>query len=129
MRFNTCLAALAATFVVATPAFAASTATATAEARGIVLQSLTLSKTKDLDFGTVAGDPNAGGVVILDPDTCARTSTDAVVSLADAFQRVLFDGFATPNVNVQVSITQTQSGVLCNGAGCVNKIGAVLNMD
>lgn len=129
MRFNTCLAALAATFVVATPAYAASTATATAEARGVVLQSLTLSKTKDLDFGTVAGDPNAGGDVIIDPDTGARTTTGAVVGLAGAFQRAQFDGFATPNVNVQVSMTQPPSGVLCNGAGCVNKINAVLNMD
>jgi hypothetical protein len=129
MRLNTCLAALAATFVAATPAFAASTATATAEARGVVLQSLTLNKIKDLDFGTVAGDPNAGGHVIIDADSGARSTTGSVVALAGTFQRAQFDGFATPNVNVQISMTQPAGGVICNGVGCVNKIDAALNLD
>jgi Domain of unknown function (DUF4402) len=129
MRSNILLAAVAATFVVATPAFAASTATATAEARGVVLQSLTLNRIKDLDFGTVAGDPNSGGHVIIDADTGVRSTTGSVVGLAGTFQRGQFDGFATPNVNVQISMTQPASGVICNGAACVNKIGAVLNLD
>jgi hypothetical protein len=129
MRLNVCLAALAATFVVATPAMAASTATATANAKGIVLQSLSLNSIKDLDFGTVAGDPAAGGDVVVNSDTGARTTTGSVVALPGSFSRAQFDGFASPNVNVQLNLTQPPAGVICNGTGCTNKIGAVLSLD
>ena len=129
MRLNVCLAALAATFVAATPAMAASTATATANAKGVVLQSLTLNWIKDLDFGTVAADPSTGGTVIVNSDTGARSTTGAVVALPGAFNRAQFDGFASPNVNVQLTLTQPAGGVICNGAGCVNTIGAALSLD
>ena len=129
MRLNVCLAALAATFVAATPAMAASTATATANAKGVVLQSLTLNWIKDLDFGTVAADPSTGGTVIVNSDTGARSTTGAVVALPGAFNRAQFDGFASPNVNVQLTLTQPAGGVICNGAGCVNTIGAALALD
>jgi hypothetical protein len=129
MRLNVCLAALAATFVAATPAMAASTATATANAKGVVLQSLTLNWVKDLDFGTVAGDPLAGGDVVVDADTGARSTTGAVVALPGAFNRAQFDGFASPNVPVQLTLTQPAGGVICNGTGCVNTIGAALALD
>src|SRR5947208_16461771 len=81
MRYTVCLAALAATLVAATPAEAASTATATANARGIVLKSLSLSSTADLDFGTVAADATNPGSVTIDSDTGARTTGGAVVAL------------------------------------------------
>ena len=63
MRFKVCLAALAASFVVATPAFAQA-ASAQAEARGVVVQPLTLARVQDLDFGTVVGSAVAGTVSI-----------------------------------------------------------------
>jgi hypothetical protein len=129
MRLNVCLAALAATFVAVTPAMAASTATATANAKGVVLQSLTLNWIKDLDFGTVAGDPLAGGNVTVDANSGARSTTGAIVALPGTFSRAQFDGFASPNVPVGLTLTQPAGGVICNGAGCVNTIGAVLALD
>ena len=67
MRLNICLAALAASVVMSTPAFAQA-ASAQAEARGVVVQPLTLARVQDLDFGTVVGSAVAGTVSI-DPDT------------------------------------------------------------
>ena len=55
MRFHVCFAALAATVVAASPAIAQQ-APASALAKGTVLQSLTLVRQSDLDFGTVAPD-------------------------------------------------------------------------
>jgi Domain of unknown function (DUF4402) len=129
MRLNVCLAALAATIVAATPAVAATTASATAEARGIVLQSLTLNKIDDLDFGTVAADTTAPGTVSIDPDTGVQSVTGGVIAMPGASTLARFDGFASPNVTVQLSMTQPPLGVLCNGTGCANKVGALLKMD
>lgn len=128
MRYSICLAALAATLVAATPAAAASTATATANAKGIVLQSLTLNNITDLDFGTVAGDTSNPGTVSIDADTGARSTTGAVVGLPGAFGRAEFDGFASANQTVQLTLSQPASNVLCNSA-CANTIGATLNLD
>jgi len=129
MRLNLCLAALAATLVTATPAVAASSATATANAKGIVLQSLTLNRVTDLDFGTVAGDNTNPGTVSVDADTGARSTTGAVVALPGAFTRAEFAGFASTNQTVQLTLTQPAGGVICNGVGCVNTVGAVLSLD
>ena len=75
MRFTVYLAALAATTAFATPAFAqVVSATATAEARGLVLQPLTLTKVNDLDFGTILASTVAGSVSI-DADTGVRSSS------------------------------------------------------
>ena len=96
MRYSLCLAALAATVATATPALAQQS-TATADAKGVVLQSLTLNKISDLDFGTVAGDALNPGTVSIDADTGARSVTGAVVALPSTFGRAQFDGFASPN--------------------------------
>jgi hypothetical protein len=78
MRFNFALAAVAATLA-ATPAVAQqATTTEPAEARGLVLQSLTLTKSTDLDFGTVAGSNTVPGTVDIDSDNGARTATGGV---------------------------------------------------
>ena len=78
MRFTVSLAALAATLVVAAPAAAAPTATVTATgnpiAKGVVVLPLTLSKTADLDFGTViASTTTPGSVSISADDGSARS--------------------------------------------------------
>ena len=103
MRFTVSVAAIAATLVAATPAMAASSATATANARGIVLKSLSLSNTSDLDFGTVAADATNPGTVSVDADTGARATTGAVVALPGAFARGQFDGLGDPNANVTLN--------------------------
>jgi hypothetical protein len=128
MRKIVCLAALAASLVAAAPAMAASTATATANAKGVVLQSLTLNWISDLDFGTVAGDTTNPGTVSINADTGARSTTGAVVALPGAFGRAQFDGFASANQSVQLTLTQPAGGVICNAA-CANTVGAVLNLD
>lgn len=83
MRLTLSLTALAATLAVATPAFAATTqaqTSATAKAKGVVLQPLTLTQSSDLDFGTVIGSAVAGNVVI-DADSGGRTVSGGVTAV------------------------------------------------
>ena len=130
MRYTATIAALAATLVAATPAMAASTATATANAKGIVLKSLSLASSADLDFGTVAADATNPGTVTVDSDTGARSTGGAVVALPGPFGRAQFDGLGDPNAVVTLTLTQPVGGVICNGgAGCPNSIPAALSLD
>ena len=130
MRYTATIAALAATFVAATPAMAASSATATANAKGIVLKSLSLSSTADLDFGTVAADATNPGTVSVDADTGARSVTGAVVALPGAFARGQFDGLGDPNANVTLTLNQPAGGVICTGgAACPASIPAAISLD
>jgi hypothetical protein len=104
MRLNICLAALAASFVVATPAFAQA-ASAQAEARGVVVQPLTLARVQDLDFGTVVGSAVAGNVVI-DPDTGARTVGGGVTGVPSfPGDRALFQGAGTAGQDVILTLS------------------------
>src|SRR3954454_23333864 len=106
MRFNPIRAALAATLAVASPAFAQqATTSATAEARGLVLQSLTLSKVSDLDFGTVAGSATVAGNVVVDADTGTRTSGGGVTLMPSTVSRARFDGLGVPGNTVQLTLT------------------------
>jgi hypothetical protein len=116
MRFNFTLAAVAA-ILAATPAVAQqATTTEPAEARGVVLQSLTLSKISDLDFGTVAGSNTIPGNVVVDPDSGARTST-GVTLMPGAFSRARFDGFGVPGNSVVLTLTPPAGNVLTNAGG------------
>lgn len=123
-RLTLCLAALAAT-ATGSPAFAQS-ATATAEARGTILQSLTLVRQSDLDFGTVAPDATTAGTVSVDASTGARSTTGGVVALPGAFGRAQFDGSGTAGNLVELVLTQPAGGVIVNGA---NTVGALLGLD
>jgi hypothetical protein len=123
MRYTLLVAALAAT--VATPALAQQ-APATANAKGTVLQSLTLVKQTDLDFGTVAPDLNNPGQVVVDADTGVRTTTGSVVALPGAFTRGQFDGSGTAGKTVQITLGQPAGGVIVNGG---NSIAAALTLD
>jgi hypothetical protein len=125
MRFSVSLAALAATLVAATPA-AAQQAQATATAKGVVLQSLTLVRTSDLDFGTVAPDASNPGTVTVNADTGARSTGGAVVALPGAFSRGSFDGAGTAGNLVQLTLNQPAGGVISSGS---NTVGALLNLD
>ena len=112
MRLKICLAALAATTAFASPAFAATTATATAEARGLVLQPLTLTKVDDLDFGTVLASGVAGSVSI-DADTGNRTVLGGVTAVAsNVGQRGLFAGAGTSGQVVGLVLTPPPGNVL-----------------
>ena len=103
MRFIVYLAALAATTAFATPAFAQA-ATATAEARGLVLQPLTLTKVDDLDFGTIIASTVAGSVTI-NADTGNRTVVGGIVGVATApGNRALFAGAGTANQVVVLTL-------------------------
>lgn len=127
MRFNIALAALAATVVTATPALAApASATETALAKGVVLQSLTLTKVSDLDFGTVAGSALSAGTVSIDADTAARTFSGGVVGLPGTFQPAEFSGLGEAYQVVQLTLGQPAAGVLSSGP---NNISALLALD
>jgi hypothetical protein len=103
MRHILSLAALAATIATATPAFAQA-ASAQAEARGVVVQPLTLARVQDLDFGTVVGSAVAGTVDI-DPDTGGRTVTGGVTPVPSyPGDRGLFTGAGTAGQDVILSL-------------------------
>lgn len=125
MRFSVSLAAVPATLVAATPA-AAQQAQATATAKGIVLQSLTLVRTADLDFGTVAPDVNNPGTVTINADTGARSTGGSVVALPGSFSRASFDGSGNAGNVVQLTLNQPAGAVISSGS---NTVGAVLNLD
>lgn len=129
MRITASLAALAATFVVASPAFAQTVSdTATAKARGVVLQSHQLVNATALDFGIVAGDPTLAGTVSIDADGIgARSVTGGVVALPSSYQAAKFDGLAAPAETVVLTLTQPAAGVLQDAAG--DQITANLVLD
>jgi hypothetical protein len=103
MRRSLCLAALAASALSATPALAQQ-ASATAEARGVVLQPLTLARIQDLDFGTVVGSAVAGTVSI-DADTGARSVTGGVTGVPSfPGDRGLFQGAGTAGQDVVLTL-------------------------
>lgn len=104
MRLKICLAALAATVAFASPAFA-QVASATAEARGLVLQPLTLTKVDDLDFGTVVSS-NVAGNVVIDPDTGGRTVAGGVTAVPSfPGNRGLFAGAGTAGQDVILALS------------------------
>ncbi|MEO6359314.1 MAG: DUF4402 domain-containing protein [Sphingomicrobium sp.] len=120
MRLTLGIAALAATMAVASPAFAQTvTANAQAEARGVVLLPLTLTKTSDLDFGTVIADQLAAGTVSIDADTGARSVTGAVLGVPGyPGSRGLFQGAGTA-LQV-VNLTLNAPTVLTSGPNTIN---------
>jgi len=127
MRFKICFAALAATVVTASPAFAQQ-ASATAEARGRVLQPLTLSKAFDLDFGTVSGDPTNPGTVVVgvtNPASPTRTQTGAVTLVPSVWQPAEFDGAGEPGR--AVTVTLNPPATLVNGANSITVNSMVLD--
>jgi hypothetical protein len=129
MRFKITLAALAATVAFATPAFgqAVTTASDTAEARGLVLQPLSLARVQDLDFGTVLASATAEDVTV-DPDTGLRSVSGPGVALVatSAGDRGLFTGSGDPGVVVTLSVTPPVGNVVVSGS---NSIPVVLTLD
>jgi hypothetical protein len=129
MRFTLTLAAAAATLAFATPAAAQqaqATATGNPVAKGVVILPLTLSKTSDLDFGTVAPDVTNPGTVAINANTGARATTGSVVALPGAFSRASFDGAGNAGNLVQLTLNQPAGAVISSGT---NTVGAVLSLD
>jgi hypothetical protein len=128
MRLNICLAALAATLV-ASPAFAqaAPTAsdTASAQAKGVVLQSHKLVKNKDLDFGVVTVDATNGGTVTISADSAGTRTfggANGVTGLPSTFQAANFDGLAAPGETVKLTLTPPSGGVIVSTTNSNDKI-------
>jgi hypothetical protein len=117
MRFNVCLAALAATLVAATPAVAQQ-ASATAEARGVVLSPLTLTKVTDLDFGTVAASA-ASGTVSVSANTGIRSVTGGVTAVPSTATRAEFDGLAQAATTVQLTLVPPTGNLIYSGANSI----------
>lgn len=117
MRLKIIFAALAATTAFASPAFAqVVTASATAEARGLVLQPLTLTRVDDLDFGTVIASAVAGSVSI-DADTGGRSVAGGVSGVPTApGNRALFAGAGTAGQLVDLTLSPPAGNVLVSGA-------------
>ena len=117
MRLKIALAALAATAAFASPALA-QTATATADARGTVLQPLTLTRIQHLDFGTVLSSA-AAGTVSVDATSGARSVTGGVTAIATGpGTRGLFDGAGTVGQTVQLSLASPT--LLVSGANVIS---------
>jgi hypothetical protein len=106
MRLNLGIAAIAATFAVASPAAAQFTATAQdTEARGVVLSAQSLSNTRMLNFGTVSVS-GAGGVVTVPAELSGTrtTSSPDLVLLAGGYSSAIFQGYGAPNQNVTLTL-------------------------
>jgi len=117
MRLTVGLAALAATLVAATPA-SAQLASATAEAKGVVLLPLTLTKTSDLDFGTVVADPLVAGTVVIDANTGARSVSGGVTAVPSfPGGRAVFQGAGS--AGQLVDLTLSPPSVLNSGSNTV----------
>jgi hypothetical protein len=129
MRFHVCLAALAASAAIASPAVAQvvyPSDTATATARGVVLESHQLVKSTDLDFGIVAGDPSTAGQVSIAADaTGTRSVSGGVTALPGTHSSAKFDGLGAPLETV--ALTLSQPGVLTDAAN--DTINAALSLD
>jgi hypothetical protein len=127
MRINFYLAAAAATFAVATPALAQQvTATGNPVAKGVVVLPLTLSKTADLDFGTVIASPTVAGSVTISPDDGSRAVTGGVVGVpAQPGGRALFQGAGT--ADQQVLLTLQAPATLSNGSTTINVVSMVFD--
>ena len=105
MKMTYRIAAIAALLVSATPGFAAVNATATAEAKGLVLQPLTLTKVSDLDFGTIIAS-NTAGTVSINADSGARAVGGGVTAVPSyPGSRGLFAGAGTAGQGVILSLT------------------------
>jgi uncharacterized protein DUF4402 len=127
MRLKICLAALAATVVTASPAFAAQ-ASDQAEARGTVLQPLTLKKFIDLDFGTVSSDPTTPGTVVVDvsnPASPTLSKTGGVTLVPSTWQPARFDGTGEPGR--AFTLTLIAPTTLVNGGNSINVNSMVLD--
>jgi hypothetical protein len=127
MRFTLSLAALAATLVVATPAVAQQ-ASATAEARGVVLSPLTLTKVTDLDFGTVAAS-NVAGTVAVNATSGIRSVTGGVTAVPSTFSRGEFTGLAQAATTVQLSLVPPTGNQLYSGANAINIVAGSMGFD
>lgn len=132
MRLNICLAALAATLVASTafaqavPAFPTDSATATA--RGTVLQNHSLVNATALDFGIVTVDSATGGTVSISADQNALRTTGGaggVTPLPSTFTAARFDGLAAPLENVVLSLTAPSGGVITSAANDTIKVSSL----
>lgn len=133
MRNYVFVAALAA---VASPAFSqvvpppppTFSDSATAAARGVVLQAHQLVKDKDLDFGVVTVDAQGGTVSISADATGSRSTTLGVTALSGTYQAAKFLGEAAPSETVQLTLTPPATGVVTSTNG-VDTIPVSLQLD
>lgn len=126
MRLSLGTAALAATFIAASPAFAQTSSQATATASGTILETNSLTKITDLDFGTIAADDTVAGTVTVDADSGARSGTD-VSLLPGTYQRAEFVARGVADQVVDFVLTQPAGNALANAGG--DTIGATLSLD
>jgi hypothetical protein len=109
MRLTLGIAALAATFVAASPAMAQTapvTSMAPAEARGLILTSESLSRVRDLDFGavTVSTSMVSGNITIAAQETLNRDLDPGITALSGTAHSAKFVGYGAPNQTVTLSL-------------------------
>jgi hypothetical protein len=119
MRFTLYLAAAAATLAAAMPASAqVVSATPQPVAKGVVLLPLTLTKSTDLDFGTVIASTSASGTVVISADDGSRSVTGGVIAVASyPGGRAVFQGAGTSGR--PVILTLQAPSVLTSGPNSV----------
>lgn len=116
MRYTLLVAAVAAS--VATPAFAQAfpSDTATATARGTVLQSHSLVNSSNLDFGIVTVGNSAGTVSVTASGTPVRSAAGGVTGLPSTYTAARFDGLAAPLENVVLTVTPPSGNIITDAA-------------
>ena len=115
MKLMTLIAA-SAFLAVATPAAAAPVAaTPPADARGLILIPLTLSKLQDLYFGTIVPSSLSGVVTVPADGTAPFASGGATLLSSDPAYRARFAGAGTTGQLVLINVTNPV--LLSNGLG------------
>ena len=108
-------AALAAVAVVSAPAEAATTPSANASGKALLLIPLSLVKVDDLDFGSIVPS-GVSGTVTINPTTGFRTVSGGVTEVPSALgQRAVFAGAGTPNQQVIMVVNAPTQLTNANG--------------
>src|SRR5437762_4242295 len=131
MRFTLYVAAAAATFATATPAFAqAITDSAQAEAHGRVLSVHSLINSAPLDFGTVAASNAAGTVSVSAAALAVRSGSGGVTLVPSSSSAAKFDGLAAASETVVLTMTpSTVGGLTLQDFASGATITGTLNLD
>ncbi|HET7316147.1 MAG TPA: DUF4402 domain-containing protein [Sphingomicrobium sp.] len=119
-----CAAAVAANALIAAPAVAAPVAASSnVDGKALILVPLTLTKIRDLDFGTVIPSSTPGTVAI-NAATGVRSVTGGVVAVpSDAGSSARFAGAGTPDQQVLVAISPPTE--LASAAGETIAVGGM----
>lgn len=110
---------LAGALVLPAPAQAAAVTAVTA--RTVLVEDLSIEKSKDLDFGNIIVGPGGGNIVLVPTETPECTATGGLIR-SGACQPAVFVGAGRKDRNVRIRIPPGGTMTISNGAGATMTI-------